>query len=152
MTPTLRIAKPSDVGPVAALMCEAYAPFVSVIGQRPAPMDDDYGAHIAAGAVHLAFVGDRLAGAAVLLPEEDTLWLETVAVTPEWQGRGIGRRLIRLAEAEAARRGFTRIRLYTNAAMTRNRALYPRLGYRETGQATQAGFDRVFFEKPVEPV
>jgi GNAT superfamily N-acetyltransferase len=147
----LRRATPDEAGPVAALMAEAYAPFVDVIGRRPAPMDDDYAARIAAGTVHVALVDDRIAGAAVLLPEGDALWLETVAVAPAWQGRGIGRRLVALAESEAARRGFGRVRLYTNAAMTANRALYPRLCYRETARAIEAGFDRVFFEKPVEP-
>jgi ribosomal protein S18 acetylase RimI-like enzyme len=151
VTPTLRLATPADAGRVAALMGEAYAPSAAVIGRRPAPMDDDYAARIAAGAVHVAMIDGRLVGAAVLLAQSDALWLETVAVAPEWQGRGIGRRLIELAEGEAARRGLARLRLYTNAAMTANRALYPRLGYRETGRAMQAGFDRVFFEKPVEP-
>jgi ribosomal protein S18 acetylase RimI-like enzyme len=151
VTPTLRLATPADAEPVVALMGEAYAPFAAAIGRRPAPMDDDYAARIAAGAVHVAMIGGRLVGAAVLLTEGDALWLETVAVAPAWQGRGIGRRLIDFAETEAARRGLPRVRLYTNAAMTANRALYPRLGYRETGRAMQAGFDRVFFEKSVEP-
>jgi GNAT superfamily N-acetyltransferase len=152
VTPTLRLATPADAGPVAALMEEAYAPFAAVIGRRPAPMDDDYAARIAAGAVHVAMIDGRLVGAAVLLPEGDALWLETVAVQPAWQGRGIGRRLIDLAEEEAVRRGLARVRLYTNAAMAANRALYPRLGYRETERAMQSGFDRVFFEKPVETI
>jgi hypothetical protein len=38
--------------------------------------------------------------------------------------------------------------LYTNAAMSENLALYPRLGYREVDRRRDAGFDRVFFAKP----
>ena len=53
------------------------------------------------------------------------------------------------AEDEARRRGHGRVWLYTNVLMVENVALYTRLGYRETHRETQAGFSRVFMEKPV---
>ena len=37
--------------------------------------------------------------------------------------------------------------LASNAAMTANLALYPRLGYRRTGRRVENGYDRVYFEK-----
>ena len=47
------------------------------------------------------------------------------------------------AESEAIRLGLDELRLYTNAAMSgQNLALYPRLGYRETGRRSEAGYAR----------
>ena len=51
------------------------------------------------------------------------------------------------AEARARALGLSELRLYTNAAMTENLVLYPRLGYLEDGRAERDGFARVFFSK-----
>ena len=39
------------------------------------------------------------------------------------------------------------VELYTNAQMTENLSLYPRLGYAKTGRRMEDGFDRVFYRK-----
>jgi ribosomal protein S18 acetylase RimI-like enzyme len=85
----------------------------------------------------------------VLEPEEDALLLDNVAVAPAAQGRGIGRKLIALAERRARELGLPKVRLYTNAKMTENLRMYPALGYVEVGRGGEGGFHRVFFEKPV---
>ncbi|SPJ22858.1 GNAT family N-acetyltransferase [Palleronia abyssalis] len=90
---------------------------------------------------------DRVLGVAIFYPLDGAMYLETVAVHPHASGRGLGRTLIAHCEARAQADGLTGVTLYTNAAMTSNLALYPRLGYREVGRRTESGFDRVFFEK-----
>jgi hypothetical protein len=58
----------------------AYAPWVAVIGRRPAPMDDDDDAHASAGEV---FVMDRdgaIAAVLVLQDRPDHLWLDHIAL------------------------------------------------------------------------
>jgi ribosomal protein S18 acetylase RimI-like enzyme len=86
----------------------------------------------------------------VLLPKVDHLLLDNVAVMPEQQGQGVGRRLIAFAEQEARRLGFAELRLYTQATMTENIALYRRLGFVETDRGQQAGYDRVFMTKDLK--
>ena len=61
----------------------------------------------------------------------------------------MGRRLLAFAEAEALRRGYREIRLYTHQTMVENQRLYASIGYEETGRGTKAGFDRVFMRKPL---
>jgi GNAT superfamily N-acetyltransferase len=68
-------------------------------------------------------------------------------VLPSAQGRGVGARLLALAEDQARARGLGEIRLYTNEAMTENLAYYPSRGYAETHRAEQDGYRRVFFSK-----
>ena len=70
-----------------------------------------------------------------------------LAVIPARQGLGLGRRLLAFAEAEALRRGYREIRLYTHQTMVENQRLYTSIGYEETGCGTEAGYDRVFMRK-----
>ena len=99
---------------------------------------------------HVAWLADEdgeAAGFVILIPQPGYLLLENVAVRPAAQGRGIGARLLALAEERARGLGLPEIRLYTNEAMTENLAYYPRHGYTQTHRARQDGFDRVFFRK-----
>lgn len=131
----IRAAKPADQPVVVDIVVAAYQPWVAVIGGRPMPMDADYAGLIAAGRVHLAADGTGApVGLIVLVPEPDALLVENVAVRPALHGRGIGRRLMAFAEEEARRLRQPAVRLYTNAKMIRNIALYEALGYARTGR------------------
>ena len=59
----------------------------------------------------------------------------------------MGRRLLAFAEAEALRRGYRELRLYTHRTMTENRRLYAAIGYQEIGRGTEAGYERIFMRK-----
>lgn len=144
----MRGARLDEVDALRGIVQRAYEPYVPRIGRRPAPMDDDYAARVRSGQVTVAVVRGGPAGLIVTEPQADHLLIDNVAVEPAYQGRGIGRALLAHAERIAARSGLRELRLYTNAAMTENLALYPRLGYRETGRRRDEGFDRVFFTKP----
>jgi ribosomal protein S18 acetylase RimI-like enzyme len=111
-------------------------------------MDDDYAARIARGEAHVvAEPSGALAGLVVIEEKGGAFWLDNVATAPAYAGKGLGRRLIRFAEAEARRRGHGAIRLYTHQRMERNIALYQGLGYAEIGRGVEHGFARVFMEK-----
>jgi ribosomal protein S18 acetylase RimI-like enzyme len=90
-------------------------------------------------------------GFVVLIDEADSLLLDNLAVHPTAQGHGLGRVLISFAEHEAARRGFERIRLYTNERMLMALALYHSLGYQEIVRMTEEGFSRVYMAKRLAP-
>lgn len=147
----LRPAAVEDVAGIEAIVRAAYSIYLPRIGKPPGPMLEDYHVLVTEGRVTVADVADRLAGLIVLLPQPDHLLLDNVAVAPEGQGRGLGRRLIAFAEAEACRLGLHEIRLYTHITMTENIALYRRLGFVETHRGEQAGYSRVFMRKPILP-
>jgi ribosomal protein S18 acetylase RimI-like enzyme len=92
-------------------------------------------------------VACQVLGLIVLLPRPDYLLLDNIAVAPVRQGLGLGRRLLAFAEAEAVRRGYREIRLYTHQTMTENQRLYAAIGYEEIGRCTEGGYDRVFMRK-----
>jgi ribosomal protein S18 acetylase RimI-like enzyme len=144
----IRPATAADRATIEAIVNAAYAKYIARIGKPPGPMLDDYGVLIGQGAVHVVADPDgTIAALIVLLLQTDHLLLDNIAVHPDRQGGGLGRRLIAFAEDEAHRLGFRDVRLYTHATMTENIALYRRLGFKETGRAEQGGYDRVFMCK-----
>jgi ribosomal protein S18 acetylase RimI-like enzyme len=145
----MRPARPDEAEAVDALVEAAFARHVAAVGRRPAPMDDDHAARIAAGQQYVAD-GDEpgtLAASIVLVEEADHLVVNNVAVAPDCQRQGHGRALLAFAEDEAGRRGLPEVRLHTHARMADNLIMYPRLGYVEAGRENQGGFDRVLFVK-----
>jgi|SRR5579884_1405511 len=137
---------------IEAIVRAAYAMYISRIGKPPGPMLDDYGALIAAGEVSvLEMPPGEIAALIVLLPKSDHLLLDNIAVHPDRQHSGFGRRLVAFAETEARRLGYSELRLYTHQTMSENIALYTRLGFVETGRGHAAGYDRVFMTKRLGP-
>ncbi|HEV2187561.1 MAG TPA: GNAT family N-acetyltransferase [Stellaceae bacterium] len=122
----IRAARPADREAVAAIVRDAYSVYLDRMGKPPGPMLDDYVTLINDGAVSVLEEDGEIRAIVVLLPQSDHLLLDNVAVRPESQGTGLGRRLVGFAEAEARRLGFTEVRLYTHQTMTENIALYKR--------------------------
>ena len=144
---TVRRATPADVPALYVVAHEAYLLYVPRIGRMPAPMTADYSAAVQTGQAWVAEVDGQVLGLLVLVINQGHLLIENIAVLPSAQGRGLGARLLMLAEDEARAHGLGEIRLYTNEGMTENLAYYPRHGYRETRRAEDHGFRRVFFSK-----
>jgi len=64
-----------------------------------------------------------------MIPETGHLLIENVAVSPAFQNRGLGRKMLSHAEDVAAALGYAEIRLYTNKRFVENIRLYAGLGY-----------------------
>jgi len=143
----IRRARFDDLAEIEAVVAEAFAPYVARMGRRPAPMDDDHRARIAAGEVEVWVDEAGIGGVLVFDVAADPAHLDTVAVADRLRGRGIGRRLVAHAEAVARAAGRRKITLFTHVTMVENLAIYPHLGWVETHRARQDGFDRVFFAK-----
>jgi GNAT superfamily N-acetyltransferase len=144
----IRPARPADAAEVRRIVEAAYQRYVARIGKKPGPMLDDYEARIAEGSASVLESADGVIRAViVLLPKADHLLLDNIAVDPAHHGRGLGRRLLAFADAEARRRGYPEIRLYTHALMHENLAMYPRFGYVEFARVAEAGYDRVYMRK-----
>ncbi|MGA8445564.1 MAG: GNAT family N-acetyltransferase [Roseiarcus sp.] len=125
----IRPAASEDAASIRVLTRAAYAKWVALIGREPLPMQADYDRAVREHAIYLLTVDGVLAGLIETIVRPDHLWIENVAVAPDQQGRGYGRRLIAHAEARASVSGRGEIRLMTNAAFAANLTLYAKLGY-----------------------
>lgn len=143
----IRLAVLQEAPILREVVHAAYRHYIARIGKPPGPMQDDYARRIANGQAWVLEDAGRIAGVLVLEEQPDAFLLDNIAVRPECQGAGHGRTLMAFAEAEARRRGWPAVTLYTHTLMTENQALYRRLGYVETARVTEKGFDRVYMVK-----
>ncbi|HJZ46410.1 MAG TPA: GNAT family N-acetyltransferase [Roseiflexaceae bacterium] len=145
----IRRASPGDADIISSITDAAYAKYVPLLGRKPQPMTADYQQILAVHPVWMMWIDEHPAGVLVLLHEPDAMLIYSVAVAPAYQKRGHGRRLLEWAEAEARRSGYAQIRLFTNALMTQNIALYTQLGYTETSREPYQGLTLVHMRKPI---
>lgn len=93
-------------------------------------------------AVWLAWDGDVAVGVLVAIGGYSTfhakpvLNVHDVAITPEYQGRGIGSRLFKAAEEYAIENGCAKLTLEVRRDNPRARKLYKRLGYASDHEET----------------
>lgn len=143
----IRTALETDMADIQLCAQLAYARYVQRMGKEPAPMHADVASQIAQGGVDVAISESRVVGYVVSYPEGNKFNLESVAVLPEYSGRGIGKRLIEHVEHTAQKSGCETVELYTNEAMVGNILMYPKMGYVEVNRRREDGFNRVFFRK-----
>jgi ribosomal protein S18 acetylase RimI-like enzyme len=146
---SLRTAVPEDAPRVAELVDAAYRPYIERIGTIPGPMADDYDEVIRRYRVTVAERDGAIDGLIVLRITDEGFLIDNVAVHPTHRGMGLGRALLRHAEAEARRAGFDAVYLYMHERMTENLALYSKIGYVEYDRRSQGGFSLVFMRKPL---
>src|SRR5690348_8951769 len=105
---------------------------------------DYYKASVERGELHLAFLGDELAGGLRLLRRDDIVWPDisiddalyvySLAVRRTFSGRGLGRRLVAWAEAQAAASGRRYLRLDCVPGNMFLRRYYEDLGFVARGE------------------
>ena len=154
---------PDDAGEVLTLLRAAYVsearlhddldlpPLLQTLEQLRADLAD---ASVVTYGLRLRQPGTvpgRLVGTARLAPAADgAADLGRLAVVPDLQGRGLGARLLELAE-EFRPAGVTRLRLFTGEHSVGNLRLYRRHGYTETHRASIGRYDLVHLSKELPP-
>ena len=125
----------------------AYGHYPEQIGMVPRPMIDDYAQVITNYQVMVVESHQTIVGVIVLAITGEGFLIDNVAVDPSYRGKGLGRTLLKFAEAEARRAGFDSIYLYTHEKMKENIALYSRIGYVEYDRRSQGEFSLVYMRK-----
>ena len=121
---TFRKALAGDLQAVVSLTQSAYEHYTPLLGAPPIPVSEDYAPRIARGEVWLLEDGSALAGLIVLERHPDHAMIFSIAVSPAFQGKKLGIKLLGFADEQARSWGLPEVRLYTNALMERNIALY----------------------------
>jgi len=152
MTGDIETLNPKDRAAAERLLRDAFAPYVAKLGRRQAPDAYEWLPEaLAEGRVYGLRDGPSLIGVAITIRDTAGWTLDQVAVAPEYQGSGIGSRLIGHVEAEARRHGAPVLFLDTAAMMTDLLRLYRRLGFEERHRGlAEHGCDdheRVYMQK-----
>ena len=125
-----RTAERSDLSSIQQCVEQAYRPYVALLGVEPAPLHTDYAEHIQKGNLLVAqsmkgeFVG-------ILLSYLDgaSLVVDNVAIMPRYQRQGALVDVCVRAVQLAKEAGVENIRTFTNQKLTRNIAMYEKLGF-----------------------
>jgi N-acetylglutamate synthase-like GNAT family acetyltransferase len=101
---------------------------------------------------YAAMEGDALCGCVFLRPEEACLYVGKLAIAPDAQGRGIGRRLLAVSEEVARSHSLPSLRLETRIELVENHDVFIRWGFEKTAENAHPGFTRttsIEMRKPV---
>ncbi len=141
MDVAIREARLQDPGEGAALV-EIIDSYARGPGGQGAPLSAEARATLVSGLLAhpatmtlLAFAGERAVGAAVCIWGFSTfagrpmLNVHDLAVLPDCQGRGIGRRLLAEVERRARERGCCKLTLEVHATNAGAKRLYQRVGF-----------------------
>ena len=90
----LRRATVADIDNIRALSRAAYAKWVPLINREPLPMTADYDRAVADHVIDLWEESGQLLALIEMIPAEDHLLIENVAVRPDQQGNGLGKKLL----------------------------------------------------------
>lgn len=123
---------PGDAHAFRDLNMEWLTAFFHVEAKDEATLSDPEGMILAPGGqILVADVGGRTVGCVVLAPmENDAYEVAKMAVAPECQGHGVGRRLMEAAIAWAREQGARRLYLESNARLAPALRLYESAGFR----------------------
>ena len=90
----------------------------------------------------VAYRGAELVGCLFMRPRLDELFLGRFAISPDLQGTGLARRMIRHAEACALGYGLHCLALETRVELRLNQLKFQNFGFVITGGRAHAGYDR----------
>ena len=109
------------------------------------PMDVDYSKEIAEYPTWVAELDGNVVGGLIMTFEESVATVSNIAVRPQSQGLGLGRKLLDFAQAEATARHYKIMGLATHVLLTENVGLYKHLGWKVTAEDDV----RVYMEKEI---
>jgi GNAT superfamily N-acetyltransferase len=142
--PSIREAVAGDAIRLKACMESAYAAYQDRLGgARLPPMDVDYSSEIKNYPCWVVESAGEILGGLIMTFAADRAQIANIAIVPQVQGKGIGGKLMKFAESEAGKRGFSELHLTTHAMLIENISLYRHLGWKQSGKEA----NRVYMQK-----
>jgi ribosomal protein S18 acetylase RimI-like enzyme len=145
-----RRATPEDLNAIVELVNAAFEKYIPLIGRKPLPMTADHADLIVNHEAWVIEQKSEIIAVLELVLKDDSLYIDTVAVSNEHQSRGIGKQLLKFAETRARELGRNTTTLFTNERYTVLLEMYARLGYVETHRMPVQGTDAVHMRKTLE--
>lgn len=94
----------------------------------------------------------RVVACVFLAPRARALYLGKLAVAVSHRGRGLARRLVRLAETRARELGLKAVELQSRVELTENHTAFSAMGFRVAAETAHPGYDQptsLTFVKPI---
>ncbi len=90
----------------------------------------------------LAWDKAELVGCVFIDEREDILYVGKLAISPDHQGKGIGKSLIKACKDLAAMNGKNQLELETRIELIENQAFFASQGFSKTGETAHEGYKK----------
>lgn len=129
----IREAAPDDSADIADILQKAFGPYRHFYSEDAfravTPTKDEIAARFVEGPIWIAELESKAIGTVSVSNESEGLYIRSLAVIPEMQGRGIAHRLLETAMNYAESGGWERVFLYTTYFVPGARQLYEKHGF-----------------------
>jgi ribosomal protein S18 acetylase RimI-like enzyme len=129
----IRVAKAADVDSIAAVLYESFAEYESLYtGEAFAattPTSAQLNKRLCMGPIWVALLNGKIVGTVSAAPENDALYIRSMAILPEARGNRIGERLLKEIEDYAVFHNCQRLYLTTTPFLERAIRLYEKFGF-----------------------
>ena len=139
-----RKAKLEDHKIIMAIALKAYEKYVERMGKEPAPMRPVIQKE---DVVFVCEDNKQVIAFAILVKINDQIILDSIAVDPSHQKKGIGNNFIKFIEEYLMEQKVNKYQLYTNEMMFENIDWYQKIGFKIFKKVTEKGYNRIYFEK-----
>ena len=139
-----RRAVVEDYKLINTIALKAYEKYVERMGKEPVPMRPSIQKE---DVVFVCEDNKQIIAFAILVKINDQIILESIAVDPLHQKKGIGNNFIKYIEQYLIKQKINKYQLYTNEKMFENIDWYQKIGFKIFKKVTEKGFNRIYFEK-----
>ena len=129
---------------IISIALKAYEKYVERMGKEPAPMRPIIQKQ---DVVFVCEDNKQVIAFAILVKVNDQITLDSIAVDPSHQKKGIGVNFIKFIEQYLIEQKFNKYQLYTNEKMFENIDWYQKIGFKIFKKVTEKGYNRIYFEK-----
>ena len=151
----VRLAQKEDIKNILKLMQLSFPKYQQYIEYKIAPLteqEDDVLIDILNKQVFLIYDGDTLVGHARLKIEGKNARISRVCIHPDYQGKGIGSKLLNHIEHYASLKGISTVGLTTLENVDYLKNFYLKNGYRELTTNNSRGYARSIMIKDLDPI
>ena len=152
--PILRIAAPEDSEAIVAVLTEAFVEHKSSYTPKAytatVPTVEEIKKRFGEGKIWVALLNDRIVGTAAVVPKKDSLYIRSMAITPEARGNRIGESLLNEIEDYAVAHDYRKLFLNTTPFLKRAIRLYEKFGFVRQGSDDLFGTPLLTMEKSLE--
>ena len=135
--PNIRVAKPEDAEAIATVLAKSFAEYKSsyttAAYKATVPPVDEIRKRFGEGKIWAAIKDDEIVGTVSVVPKNDSLYIRSMAITPEARGQKIGERLLKEIEDYAVDGNYRKLFLNTTPFLARAIRLYETFGFVRCG-------------------
>ena len=154
LQPKIRLATPEDTEAIATVLAKSFAEYKSsyttAAYAATVPPVDEIRKRFGEGKIWAAIKNNEIVGTVSVVPKNDSLYIRSMAITPEARGNRIGERLLKEIEDYAVAGNYRKLFLNTTPFLARAIRLYEKFGFVLCGSDNLHGTPLLTMEKSLQ--